>query len=432
MEPLLAFRSVSTDKQYQKEIDHLVKWLSQKFEDHDFKVQSIEGYGNPLLVAEYQVSAQLPTVLIYGHYDVQPAEIEEGWESDPFRLAVRQNRVFGRGIVDNKGQVGVHIATVFKLIDQNKLRYNVKFLLEGDEETGSGNMEGFVSNYQDLLAADFVLISDGEVVAGLPVMERGFRGSFNSTLTVRTAKMDVHSGMFGGALPNAALELSKVLVRLGDNIPSADVQRYPLAIGCAKPDLKTIQEHQRLPFSQAELTKNTGAKAYFVSGNLDFYSQVTLLPALEISGIQTGYNGEGYRNSIPATATAKINMRTAPSQDPGQVQDVLKDLIGSFMPDYVHWDLEFDSSASGVEIDVDNKYAQRAREILTEVYGQQPYLKNVGGTLPIITLFARMLDVPQVVVPLANEDCGMHSPNENFELKHLEKALVFSEKFLGK
>lgn len=431
MEPLLAFRSISTDKAYQGEIKKLVVWLAKQFTQRDFEVEIIKGFGNPIIVASYEVDPQLPTVLIYGHYDVQPADIDEGWDSEPFSFSVRDGRLFGRGVVDNKGQVGVHIATVMQLIKQQRLRYNVKFMLEGDEETGSPLMEKFVRQNLELLASDLVLISDGEVVAGAPVIECGFRGCFNATLTATTARTDVHSGMFGGGIPNAAAELMAVLNKMHHQNPSQ------IAIPGWEDDVEpanqqTLANHQALPFSTQDLEELTGVKTHFTRDQeTDFYSQVTLFPSVEVTGFSTGYTGIGYRNSIPAQAVAKVNFRTAPSQDPKRLITILSSWLEEQFSDYVDWELELDEPSAGVVIDIDNEHVQRARQVQSKVYGQDPYVKHVGGTLPIITLFNEFLQVPQVVVPLANEDCGMHAPNENFELQHLNQALQFSENFLG-
>ena len=171
----ISFQSVSTDQQFKPEMTKTAHWLNKQFTSRGFNVQLVEGYGNPIVIARYTVDEGLPTVLVYGHYDVQPATKEEGWQQSPFELLETSTKLFARGAVDNKGQCTIHMTTVFELIKQDNLGYNVVFMIEGDEETGSPDLPKFIEDYRDDLAADFALISDGEIIANKPMIETGFR-----------------------------------------------------------------------------------------------------------------------------------------------------------------------------------------------------------------------------------------------------------------
>jgi acetylornithine deacetylase/succinyl-diaminopimelate desuccinylase-like protein len=430
VEELLRFKSISTDPAYQGEMQATAKWLVALFRQHGFQARMVENYGNPIVVASYVVDKAASTALIYGHYDVQPAVQKEGWESDPFILTKRGDRLYGRGVIDNKGQVGVHIASVFALIANGKLSQNITFMIEGDEETGSPLLGKFVREQTSLLKADYVVVSDGEVVGGQPVLERGYRGCFNGTLTITTSSTDLHSGMYGGAVPSASQEMIRLLDQIVEPDGSILIPTWNDDVPAVDP--QAVADHARLPFSEEEFQRITGVKQRFTSNGLDFCSQTTLQPSIVVTGIQSGYVGVGYRNSVPAQATAKINFRLAPGQDPQRLLQTLRDYLKEVLPSYVDWTLETDDPSAGIEVSLSEPVIQEAQVILTAIYGQEPLRKFVGGTIPIVSDFAQVLKVPQVLVPLANEDCAMHAANENFRLDHLERGLAFSEAFFSR
>ena len=206
---------VSTDPKYKEDIEDTVDWLEDLFEDHSFEEEVFKGYGHPIVYASYEKDPSLETCLVYGHYDVQPAQKSDGWDSDPFELTENDGKYVGRGIVDNKGQVLVHMHSVFELIKEGKLNYNVKFLIEGDEETGGMGIGILLKDKKELFAADCVMISDGEMPYR-PVLTASFRGTFNATVAYKTADNNLHSGLYGGAVPNAAEELSRLIAKMHD------------------------------------------------------------------------------------------------------------------------------------------------------------------------------------------------------------------------
>jgi len=426
---LLSYKSISTDPEYVGQIAATAARLSERFKEQGFKTQIFEGYGNPLVVARYETDPALETCLIYGHYDVQPALVEDGWSSDPFTLTEREGRLYGRGVVDNKGQFLMHVATVFDLIAEKALRYNVLFLLEGDEETGSGGVDRFLREQAEVLKADFALISDGEYAPGEPTIEIGFRGTGNVELTLRTGETDLHSGLFGGTVPNAALELSRVLAKL------VDEQNRILAPGYYEGAEITDEGRANtaaLPFSEEQYKKLAGVSKLFAESGENTYAQLGLRPCLEVSGLVSGYTGEGFRNSVPAEAKAKINLRFGPNQEPVAAIESLREYIASVMPEYVTWELESVQASKGVEIATDHAAVKRAVEVLGNVHGKQVLFKYCGATIPIVTDFQELLGVAPVTVPLCNDDCKMHAANENLSMEYLEKGLSFSREFLGK
>ncbi len=426
----LSFKSVSTDPQFLPEIEKTVAWLKETFERNGFSVHVVHGYDNPLVVATYMADPSFKTVLVYGHYDVQPADQAEGWSADPFTLTEKNNRLYGRGVIDNKGQVLVHMVNVFQAIQGKTLGYNVAFMLEGNEETGSPLLASFIEKHKDLLRSDFVLLSDGEISGNAPNAEIGFRGVFNSTLTISVGTTDLHSGLYGGAAPNAIHELSKVISRFYD--PANKLADQGLYTGSAPITPEIVENNKRISFSLAEYQKTTGRKVFFTQDGLDIFTRVGLLPSIEVTGIQSGYTGEGYRNAIPYRAMAKINVRLSPTQDPEAVFAAFKKFIAGIVPSYVDWDLSFDQYNQGVFLETHNEYVARAQAVLERVWAKPVLRKYVGGSLPIITYFAQMLHAPVVSIPLVNEDCAMHAADENFDLTYWDKAMAFSKQFFSK
>lgn len=420
----IAFKSISTDTTHAKDIKGIISWLTDQFKKHTFHVEVIEGYGNPFIIATIISDPSLETCLVYGHYDVQPADREDGWKTDPFILTEKDNRLYGRGAMDNKGQHLVHMLTVFELLEKKRLSVNVTFLLEGNEESGSPHLARFISDYKKQLSCDVILISDGEITEGFPTIEVGFRGNISATIHIQTAESDLHSGLYGGAAPNAIHEACKFIDRFYDTNNTVTIPGFY--------DDVDIPSLPAIPFTMDHYTKNTTAKALLTRPGVDFYTQVGHLPSLEITGFQSGYTQEGYRNSIPAKALVKINIRLAGAQTPQQMERLLRTYASKIIPSYVSYTLTFAEGVLGTRLPRNNPYMTKAKRILKAVYGVDPLFRFVGGSLPIVTYFEKILKKPQLLIPLANEDGMMHGMNENFSLVHLQKAFAFSQKFFGK
>lgn len=429
----VAFPSVSTDSGHKDDMTKTADWLKQTFEKEGFEVSVVEGYGNPIVVAKYTIpnaDESTERALIYGHYDVQPASEHEGWHADPFTVTEKDGRLNARGVIDNKGQVLVHIATVFELIKARKLAYNVTFMIEGDEENGSEKLGAFIENHKDLLEANFALVSDGEITQGMPTIELGFRGGLNTTLTVRTSHTDLHSGLFGGAVPNAGLTLNKFVAKLHDDENRVTIPEFYDDVDPI--DAEVSKANAALPFDENEYKERTGTKTLDTEPEYDFYTQTGLRPAVEVIGMELGYTGEGYRNAIPSWARVKLNFRLVASQDPEKIAEDFKVYARKNIPDYADVEIDMATPWKGIKLNIDNTYIGRAKHILETVYDTKVLFKYCGGGLPIVTSFHDQLGIPQVLVPLANEDCNMHAVNENFLISQLEKSLQFSETFFSK
>ena len=214
---LVSFKSISTNDNFIDDIENIVNFLENLFKQFGFYVEIIRGYSNPIVYASYVVDESYKTALIYGHYDVQPASIEDGWFSEPFNLTEKDNRFYARGVADNKGQFLVYLITITNLIKTNNLKYNIKFIIEGNEESGSPNLHKFLEDYKETLKSDFVLFSDGELTSGVPTIDIGFRGVLNLTLTIQTSQKDNHSGLYGGAVPNPVVVFADIVSKIYKN-----------------------------------------------------------------------------------------------------------------------------------------------------------------------------------------------------------------------
>lgn len=424
----LSFKTVSTDKNYQKEILACVQFLKTLLEKNKFKTKIISNFGNPLVLAELNNQAK-ETILIYGHYDVQPAAKEDGWRNDPFSLFEDKNKFYGRGVVDNKGQNLIHLYTLFKLNQENNLGYNIKVLLEGNEETGSEKLEKFLRTYKNLLKADAILISDGEIVDHLPIIDAGFRGVINLEITFQTAKYDFHSGLYGGIIPNSLHETIKILSTFFDSTDKVLINGFYK--GIEPIDKKIILNNKKIPFDENKFKKTSGIKKLFTQ-DLDFYTKTGLWATLQLTGLSGGYTGEGFRNSVPAKTIVKINIRFVENQSVKEIIKSLKQHLKKVSPPYVKYKIKVKEIAPAVKLELNNKYVQKAKELLKIVFKQEPIFKFSGGGLPIVAYFKKILKIPQVLVPLANEDCNMHSVNENFDKKLIEKGLKFSYLYFKK
>lgn len=425
----IGFKSISTDLEFQSDISACAQWLLQLFSNHGFIVKKIEGYGNPIVYSHYHISDEFPTLLIYGHYDVQPANQNDGWQSDPFVLTQKEDRLIARGVVDNKWQIMIHIATAFELIESWDLAYNIKFLIEWDEETWWGDMDAVLHNHQELLHSDYALISDGEIIGNhTPTLVAGFRGWVNATLTLQTANTDVHSGIYGNILSSASHEAAKFIAQIYHNnritIPwwYDDLQNI---------DPSIIENNKKIPYDVDILTQNLHIVRFIEDKEYDFATMVWLMPTIQVSGITSGYTWNGYNNIIPWSAIIKFNFRFWPGQNPKIKKDQFEKFIQDTIPDTVSRTFETSDPYSAIEVHTDNDFTRHVYELLEETYSKKPLYRYVGGAVPISGLLQDVLWVELVVADLGNEDCNMHGIHENFDLKCIEKWLEWSKKLLS-
>lgn len=426
LEEYVRFQSISPDRAFVAACETTANWLMALFERAGFQTSLLtHDQTNPVVLASFEVSPSAPTVLIYGHYDVQPISEASAWVSDPFELSEREGKLFARGVADNKGQTLIHIATVLDLIESGQLSKNIKFLIEGNEETGSPHLGDILSSQAATLTCDQLIISDGSVTDNRPTIDVSLRGMICVTIAVQTAATALHSGVFGGAVPNAAHELSKLLSSLFDADEHVLIPGFYKGAKGLPRDRKVDEKRQRF------IQSISGVKGFRLESRSDFDTQTGLRPMLQVTSLQSGYTGDGYSNFVPDRATAKLNVRLVPKQDSAAVREAIHSFIKANIPPDVDIEVTSTEPVPPIDLITDKRKLAPITNILEAVYKKPVAYRHVGGTLGILSELRRLTGTAPLLISLANEDCHMHGPNENFSLDLISKGLVFSKAFFS-
>jgi acetylornithine deacetylase/succinyl-diaminopimelate desuccinylase-like protein len=431
----ISFKSISTDHSFKGDIAQTVVWLEEYIVHNGGEVKIFQrGNTNPVVFGHFKVDEKLPTVLVYGHYDVQPGEKSDGWTTEsPFKIEEktwdRAKRLVGRGVVDNKGQNLIHLFTVAKLYKSKQLKYNVKIMLEGNEESGNPDLPVILSENKKAFTCDYVLVSDGEIVKDFPCMESTLRGGANIRVEFTTGRNNLHSGLFGGAVPSASLELVKMLGTLKGKDNKVLVKDFYNKV--PKPSKAVIMNNKNIG-SEKYALKTSQTNNLMLQKGLDFYTSVGNMPTLEISGIKTGYIGEGFANIVPAHSEARINIRTVPNQKTKDVVELVKKHIRKVTPRYVDVKIHGEGHGDAILLDNKSEVAKDIQKILEKTYKKKVISKYVGGSIPILGDFQKILGSKVISVSLGNDDCHMHGVDENFKVDLIEKGLKFAENFWKK
>jgi acetylornithine deacetylase/succinyl-diaminopimelate desuccinylase-like protein len=394
-------------------------------------VRLIEGEGHPLVYADWLHAADKPTVLAYGHYDVQPADPLDEWRTPPFEPTERNGNLYARGAVDDKGQMYMHVKTLESLLSATgKLPLNVRVLLEGEEEVGGEGIARYVASKPADLKADFALVSDTEMFApGLPTLCVGLRGMIYTELEVRGARTDLHSGMYGGAAPNPFVSLAQILAKLKDE--NGHIQIPGFYDDIIPPSTEELKAWKSLPFNEEEYrTNEVGAKALVGESGYSVLERTWARPTLDVHGIPGGFTGAGAKTVIPAKATAKVSMRLVPGMTPARAFEQYKSYVEKIAPQGVEVQVRLIHQGEPCLIPVDNPYIQAATRALHEVWGKDTVFIRSGGSIPIVGDFAKHLGLPSVMMGFGLPDDNLHAPNEKFHLKNFELGIESIIRFL--
>jgi len=394
-------------------------------------VRLIETVGHPLVYADWLHASGKPTVLCYGHYDVQPTDPLDEWLSPPFEPVERDGNLYARGSADDKGQVWAQVKALESLMAANgKLPLNVRVLLEGDEEVGGEGIASFVASKPPELKSDFALVSDTELFApGLPTLCVGLRGMIYTELEVRGAKTDLHSGMYGGAAPNPFVALAQILAKLKDEnghilIPGFYDDIIP-------PSPEELAAWKSLPFDEEHYRKTeVGSRELVGEAGYSVLERTWARPTVDVHGIPGGFTGAGAKTVIPAKAVAKVSMRLVPGMTPAKSFKLYKDYVEKIAPAGVDIDVRLIHSGDPCLVRVDNPYIQAATRALHEVWGKDTVFIRSGGSIPIVGDFDRHLGVPSVMMGFGLPDDNIHAPNEKFHLKNFALGIESVVRFL--
>jgi acetylornithine deacetylase/succinyl-diaminopimelate desuccinylase-like protein len=406
------------------------QFVSKKLKDAGMnKVKIIPTKRHPLVYGEWLKAKGKPTVLIYGHYDVQPVDPLNLWKSQPFEPVIKDGKIWARGANDNKGQNFVHIKSVEAFMKTSgKLPVNVKFLIEGEEEIGSSNLETFLKKNKKLLACDAVLISDTSLYAeGVPTINYGLRGLAYVEVELTGPNKDLHSGSFGGSVANPINELARLINKLQDKNGKITVPNfYKDVLPFTKKENENIKT---LKFSDTKYAKELGVKELQGEKGFNTLQRLWGRPTLDCNGIWGGFTEEGAKTVLPSKATAKISMRLVPNQDPDKIAKEFEKYVKTLVPKSVKIKVTNMHGGSPVVIPLDDPAILAASKATSKAFGKKTVYTREGGSIPIVVEFVNQLKAPAVLMGLGLDSDNIHSPNEHFSLKSFELGIKSSAYF---
>lgn len=428
----LRFPSVSTDDAYAEKVKACAGWLVEKLSAVGLEAQLVPTPGHPVVWARNKHRPGRRSVLIYGHYDVQPPDPLELWDSPPFEPVLKDGYVFARGATDNKGQILAHIFGVQETIEQESdLPVNLNLVIEGEEEIGSGNLGNFLQQNREKLKCDIVVVSDtGMIARGVPTMSYGLRGVAALELKVTAAKMDLHSGIYGGAVANPATALARLLASLHD-------REGRIAIGNFYDEVEPLQDWERemwkkLPIDvDAEVLKETGVPELFGEAGYSTLERIWARPTAEINGVGGGYQGKGTKTVIPREAMAKLTFRLVPNQNAEKIVARAKEHLKKNQPPGVNLEMTGGHNGPWYLTDPKSKLGEAAQRALRKAFNHDVALIREGGSIPIVSDFRNILGVETLLMGLALPSCRAHSPNENFPLENLDAGIRMNKAVLA-
>jgi acetylornithine deacetylase/succinyl-diaminopimelate desuccinylase-like protein len=427
----LRFPSVSTDDQYKAKLEECARWLVNKLTGIGLETQLVPTRGHPIVWARNKHQPGRRTVLIYGHYDVQPPDPLDLWDSPPFEPVLKNGYVFARGATDNKGQILAHILGIRETIEQDhELPVNLHLVIEGEEEIGSGNLGPFLSQHRDALKCDVAVVSDtGMIARGVPTLSYGLRGVTALEVKVTGPKMDLHSGVFGGAVANPITALAQLLATLHD-------REGRVAVAGFYDRVKPLENWEReawrkLPVDGDKLIREeTGVPELFGEAGYNSLERIWARPTAEINGIGGGYQGQGTKTVIASHAMAKLTFRLVPEQEGDEILKLAKEHLRKHLPKGVTLEIATGHSGPWYLTDPRSPSGEAAQRALRKAFDRDPALIREGGSIPIVSQFREILGVETLLMGLALPDCRAHSPNENFPLENFEGGIRLNKAIL--
>ena len=433
---VLRFPSVSAIELHRSDVKRTAEWFRDLFASIGLQAELLETKGHPIVFAEYappNLTATTPTLLIYGHYDVQPPDPLNLWHSPPFEPTVRNGNVYARGATDDKGQFLTHVFAVESILKtQGSLPCNVKFVVEGEEEVGSQALEQFLHTREgkQKLACDCIVVSDTSLFAqGQPTITYGLRGIVAMELFLTGPNRDLHSGTFGGSVFNPAIVLAKILAQFIDDNGVVQIPHF-------YDDVIPFTDRERgqfaaLAFDDAEFFAKIGLESGFGEKGYSTNERRWGRPTFDINGMTSGYQGAGSKTIIPSKASAKFTCRLVPNQDPVKIAEAVRSYIGTLIPTGITWELSVQHGAAGMSLDLDkSRFVEPMAAALEKTFGKKPVFIREGGSIPIVAEFHHILQADVLLVGWGQDDDALHSPNEKFSLTSFHNGILASARFL--
>ena len=426
---LLKIPSVSADPDYSEAVHQAAKWVANSLDKAGAEqVEIIPTAGYPIVYAEKMIDPNAPTVLVYGHYDVQPPDPTELWDNPPFEPVIQSTKIhpegaiFARGACDDKGQMFMHIKAFEWMLRNHALHCNVKFMIEGEEEVGSDNLEDFVKNYRERLDCDVILISDTGMISNQqPSITTGLRGLSYMEVTVTGPNRDLHSGLYGGAVANPINVLAKMIAQLHDDQNRITIPGFYDKV--EELSKKEREEMGKAPFdledykSALDLSDVQGEEGYTTA------ERQSIRPTLDVNGIWGGYTGEGAKTVIASKAHAKISMRLVPHQNWEEISALFAQHFQAIAPKGVRVEVNAHHGGTPYVTPIDHTGYQAAHKAYHDTFGVEPFPQRGGGSIPIVALFEEVLNVKSVLMGFGLDSDAIHSPNEHFGLFNFYKGI---------
>ncbi|MDR3199741.1 MAG: dipeptidase [Planctomycetaceae bacterium] len=431
---ILRIPSISAIEEYKPEILRAAGWFHNRFREIGLQSELIETVGYPLVYAETPAVANAPVVLVYGHYDVQPPDPLNLWNSPPFEPAIRNGNVYARGATDDKGQLLTHVFAVESLIKSGeKLPFQIKFIVEGEEEYGGKGIDHFLHSNEGKkkLACDCVLVSDTSMFAPKqPTITYGLRGIIAFELFLTGPNRDLHSGVFGGSVFNPAIALTKILSQF---INEKGIVQIPGFYD----DVISLTERERTQFANLDFDDNSffekiGLSQGFGETGFSTNERRWTRPTFDINGLTSGYQGEGSKTIIPSKASAKFTCRLVPNQNPNTIANAVQEFIALRIPPGITWELVVQHGAPGMRLDLEtSKFVPPMSKALEKTFSCSPVFTREGGSIPIVAEFHNVLDAEVLLVGWGQDDDALHSPNEKFSLASFHAGILASARFFA-
>ena len=427
---LLRIPSVSADPKFKADVLRTADFVKEKLEAAGLDNTEIcPTAGFPVVYGDKIIDSSLPTVLIYGHYDVQPADPYELWNSPPFEPIIKDGYIYARGSADDKGQVYMHVKAIEILLENNALPCNVKIIIEGEEEVGSDHLGDFLKANKEKLACDVVLVSDTSIIANdIPSITVGLRGLSYMEVEVVGPNRDLHSGVYGGAVANPINSLCKMIAQLIDENGHVTIDGfYDDVLDLSEADRKAINS---IPFSEEEYRKELNVNTTQGEKGYTTIERASTRPTLDVNGIWGGYTGEGAKTVLPSKAFAKISMRLVPNQQSEKISKLFEKHFRSIAPDSVKVNVKYHHGGEPVVVPSDSKEYKAAERAMEKTFGIQPLPQRGGGSIPIVALFEEVLGVKTVLMGFGLDTDDIHSPNKHYGVFNFFKGIETIPYFL--
>ena len=423
----LAIPSISALPQHAGDVRRAGEWTADAIRTAGMQnVRLIDTPGNPVVYGEWLGAPGRPTILFYGHYDVQPVDPVDLWTTPPFEATVRDGELYARGAADDKGQVFMHIKAIEACMTKTGgLPVNMKFFIEGEEEVGSVHLDEFVRTHKQDLAADVVVISDSPMFdRGIPSICYGLRGLTYFQIDLRGTKSDLHSGSFGGAVANPAFVLAQMLAQMKDRSGRVKIPGF-------YDDVRPLSDAERaewkkLPFNETKYRKELGAPRLFGEKGYTTLERVWARPTFEVNGLLSGFTGEGAKTVLPAVAMAKVSMRLVPDQDPNRIAELFESYVKKVCPATVELKVTRMHGGKPWMTEFDNKYVRAAGRAIEKGFGRPPVFNREGGSIPVVSTFQEELGLPSVLFGVGLPDENAHAPNEKLDLGNFQNGIIAS------